>query len=390
MRSKNILLFGLFDTAIMTARCFQYVDVVIYGMDYEQNHFGFSSKIIKSIKVPSPNENEKNWLEFVLEWMDSSGLSFVLIPTTDEFVQLCAKYFSELSKYCLALIPDYKIIETILERDRQFNSAVNCGLNVPSFIIGNKLLPSILKSGLRYPLAIKPINVTDWKQKINKKGFVIKTEQELHEVINQLDSKHVRYLVQNVIEGDNTFNFEVNSLYLPDGRLIQHVIRKIRQYPDGFGTATCIEPVSNPYLEELAATYIRHLNIAGFSNIEFKLNPDDNKYYYIETNTRVWLQVNFSSKLGVNFPVLYYNFMIGKEINNNNSVTKQGKWVDFLPDLLFWKKYHKNYNLTFLKFILSWFPVISTCLFSIADPIPFLKDLKIKKRINHILRKAIC
>lgn len=390
MKSINILLFGLFDTAIMTARCFKDLDVAVYGMDYEPNHLGFSSRIIKSIKVPSPKENEKNWLNFVLEWMDNSGLSFVLIPTADEFVQLCSRYYHELSKYCLALVPESKIIDNILERDQQFNSAVNCGLNVPAFIVANKVITEVTKSGLRYPLAVKPINVTEWKQKINQKGFVINTEQELHEVIDQLESKHVRYLVQNVIEGDNTCNFEVNSLYLPDGTLVQHVIRKIRQYPDGFGTATCIEPVSNPYLKELAAKYIRYLNIIGFSNIEFKLNPDDNKYYYIETNARVWLQVNFSRKLGINFPVLYYNVLIGNDINKNNSVTKQGKWVDFLPDLLFWKKYHKNYNLTFLKFILSWFPVISTCLISVADPIPFLKDLKIKTRINRILRKVIC
>jgi len=310
-----------------------------------------------------------------------------LIPTSDEFVQLSAKYHEALSKYCLFLIPQQQIIHQIIERDLQFNSAIASGLNVPSFVLG-RTSPELLKhNNPTFPLALKPINTPEWKRKINNKGFVVHNNEEFNAILKLITSKNnVRYLIQSIIEGDNYYNFEVNALYFPNGRLVSHTIRKLRQYPDRFGTATCIESFSNPEVEKLAEKYIRSMNLVGFTNMEFKYNKADGQYYYIETNTRVWLQVNFSMKLGINFPMLYYNYLTGNESIKTSKVLSNGKWVDFLPDLLFWKIHHQNYNLSFIKFIKSWFPILSTGLFSLKDPKPFVKDFKFFHKITNIIK----
>jgi D-aspartate ligase len=388
MLNRSVLIIGLFDTSIMTARCFKGTGVNIYGMDYNEDNYGFNSRIIKGIKTPNPKVDENNWLQFIVEWMNKSGKQFILFPTSDEFVELIARYYTELSEYADILLPGYDSIKIILERDLQFKAAKMCSLDVPYFINGSAAINEELGIRLHFPLAVKPVNAIEWKKYFNHKGFIVANENELLNIIRELEEKRARYLIQNMIQGENTLNYEVNSLYLPNGTQIQHTIKKLRQYPDQFGTATCIESCANSELEEFAATYIEKLNLLGFTNMEFKFNQLDNKYYYIETNPRVWLQVNYSMECGINFPVLYFNYLTGNSSSFSYALNRNGKWVDILPDLLFWKKYRKRYMLSLFDLIKSWFPLISTGLFSFNDPLPFIKDLKINKTIRKIFAKV--
>ena len=372
----------------MTARCFKGTEISVYGMDYQDKHLGFYSNIIQTIKTPNPKENEENWVSFVTFWLEKFENQFVLIPTSDEFVVLCSKYLKVFSQYCLSVIPGIDVLNTIIERDKQFNAVISCGINVPVFLSENINLNNLTNEGIKFPFAIKPVNVIEWKRFFNNKGFVIHNEENLIKAQHELSQKpKSRFIVQTIIDGDNTLNYEVNALYFPDGRIFMHTIRKIRQYPDRFGTATCIEAFSNPDVEKLAEKIIRKMSLFGFTNIEFKYNPYDGNYYYIETNTRVWLQVNFSMKLGINFPMLYYNYLTGNESIKTSKVLRNGKWVDFLSDLLYWKKYRKKYNIKLFEHLRSCLPVIATGLFSFHDPIPFLKDLKLFRKIKNIFKQ---
>jgi predicted ATP-grasp superfamily ATP-dependent carboligase len=387
MRKNPILLLGLFDTAIMTSRCFYSTGINIFGMDYNEKNLGFQSKLIKSVKIPDPGHSESDWLQFVLDWLSKKGEIFVVIPTSDEFVILYSKYSKYFSKYCLSIIPGIDVLNTFIERDKQYNAAISCGIKVPFFSTNQASLDNISNENFSFPFAVKPVNAIIWKRIFDHKGFVINKREDFLKAELEISQKsQLRFLVQTIIDGDNSFNYEVNTLYFPDGNLLAHTIRKIRQYPDRFGTATCIEAISNPQVEKLATEFVKKMNLYGFTNMEFKYNKVDGEYYYIETNTRVWLQVNFSMKLGMNFPLLYYKFLTTCNSVEMPKLKNKGKWVDFLPDLLFFKKYRKQYSLSFVGFVKSWFPLISTCLPSLNDPRPFLKDLKLIIRTKAVLK----
>jgi predicted ATP-grasp superfamily ATP-dependent carboligase len=350
-------------------------------MDYNTSKLGFKSRLIKSMICPDPKTDEKYWLDFLLNWLKQQSQKIVIIPTSDEFALLCASHEKDLSPFALSLIPDVNSLHAIIERDLQFNAAKACNIPVPAFITYNEIENKELIDELRFPLAIKPVNTVEWKKQMNNKGFIVENPTSYYEIIRELKEKKLRFLIQEMILGENENNYEVNSLYFPSGKILQHSIQKIRQYPDRFGTATSIKNCIHPEIEKMAADYIRHLNLIGFTNIEFKLNQSDGKYYYIETNTRVWLQVNFSANIGINFPMYYYNQLTNKEVakNKNFQELKNGVWVDFMADLLFWKKHRKQYKLSFFKLIRSWFPLRATGLFSITDPKPLLTELRSKK-----------
>ncbi len=385
---KDILLFGLYDTALMTAKCFNRKVYSIYGMDYNKNNSGFYSRFIKSVSTPNPNINESDWIRFVLAWLNKTNKLFFLIPTSDEFVQLAAKYSNELSTYCTCIQPDYSSVSKIVTRDVQFQMASDIGLNVPFFVKEKNQLKKELGNNLKFPLAIKPVYVVEWKQAIKEKVIVVRNSEELYKNLHKVESKGVNFLIQNIITGDNNFNYEVNSLLLPNGDVFQHTIKKLRQYPDGFGTATCIETVIQNELENSARLFIQKYNLIGFSNIEFKYNALDKKFYYIETNIRVWLQINFSKNCGINFPAILIDYINNSRQKPRTNLKNNGKWVDFFPDLLFWKKYHKKYGISLPRFVWSWFPIAATNLFSISDPLPFIKDLNLTKRLFRIIKRS--
>lgn len=371
-----ILLLGLFDTAIMTARCFRGTGIKVFGMDWDTRLNGFISNSIVSIQCPNPSTEEGKWLDFVLDWISTkSSFSFIIIPTSDKYVYLISKYRDRFKENALFLLPDHTKIENLINRGVQFQIAAESGIFVPA-IYGNQTstLEQVI-SKVELPVAIKPLNINEWKEKFSNKGFLIYDFDEFSKNFQLAKDKQVSFLVQKVIEGPNDCNFEVNTLLFPNGRYFQHSIQKIRQFPDRFGTATSIKSVENPEIEKQALQYLESQNFFGFSNIEFKYCCETSKYYYIETNPRVWLQVNFSKNIGLNFPLIYYDFLT-KGVMPKESFTnlKKGVWVDFFPDILFWVRYRKKYKTSILKHVGSWHPLLSTGIFSTRDSRPFLRE----------------
>lgn len=376
IKKYPVLLLGLFDTAIMTARCFRGKGIKVYGMDWDTRLNGFISNSIVSIQSPNPSTEEEKWMDFVLDWINTkSTLPFIIIPTSDKYVYLVSKYRDKFKKNALFLLPDHTKIENLINRKVQFQIAAECGIFVPD-IYGNQTstLEQVINK-LELPVAIKPLNINEWQEKFSNKGFLIYDLDEFSKTFQLAKDKKVSFLVQKVIEGSNDCNFEVNTLLLPNGRYYQHSIQKIRQFPDRFGTATSIKSVVNPEIERLALQYLKSHNFLGFSNIEFKYCNKTFKYYYIETNPRVWLQVNFSDIIGLNFPLIYFNFLtLGYLTEESFTNLKKGVWVDFFPDILFWVRYRKKYKTSILTHIGSWRPLLSTGIFSIRDSRPFLRE----------------
>lgn len=373
-KENPVVILGLFDTAISTARCFNRSGIKVYGLDYNTKMLGFKSRLINAKKVTSPSIDETIWKNEVIEFLTVFEKKPVVIPTSDEFIKLFTKYRKDFEKISLFLLPEYEIIETIIDRSEQFDAIGKLGISVPQIFNENERIT--------FPVVIKPNDINQWKRSFANKGFIVNNQNELNKYLALIKQNNVGFLIQKIIEGGNENNFEINSILMPDGKFFMHSIKKIRQFPDMFGTATAIEFACNKELEIYVEQIIKGLSLVGFTNIEFKFNKDDKKYYYIETNPRVWLQINFSKDIGLNFPLIYYNYLIGNDLGNVTILKSHGVWIDFLPDLLFFIRYRKIKKLNFFSFVKSWVGLKSTGLFSLSDPYPFIIEILSKFKIK--------
>ncbi len=290
-----VFILCLFDTGYYVARLLKKTGIIIYGFDLDHNNHGFYSKYIKSFLVPHPQKNSDKLFEFLLNKCREFDQKPILIPCSEDYLAFLNSYRDELQNYFLFILPESNILKKILDKSSQFEMAKRVSLDVPLYI--NISVQSDLEQipdHFKYPLIIKGLDQVIWKNKVNEKAFLAQAKTDLFEIGNDLIKKNVPFIVQEQIRGEINENFEYNALMI-DGKIIeQQVIQKIQQYPLDFGTACCIKTVDNKDVETMGAKFVTENGLTGFSNTEFKFDKTTNKYYFIETNARVWQQIELT------------------------------------------------------------------------------------------------
>ena len=105
-----------------------------YGVDKE-DAIAFSSKYCKRKFVfPDPAAYPEECLNQFIKLGESLGEKAFLIPTNDPYVAFISKFRTELSQYFLFNIPESSILETILDKRKQYQLAMNLGIPVPKTI----------------------------------------------------------------------------------------------------------------------------------------------------------------------------------------------------------------------------------------------------------------
>jgi predicted ATP-grasp superfamily ATP-dependent carboligase len=116
---------------------------------------------------------------------------------------------------------------------------------------------------------------------------------------------------------------------------MESTIQKIRQLTIPYGAASCVKLQKNDQVSALGRRFVLGNGVDGFSNTEFKLNPRDGKYYFIECNARVWMQIKLTEHIKLSYIKAYIDFLSSKSYRYYEThYDKQVYWVDFPYDLI--------------------------------------------------------
>ena len=130
-------------------------------------------------------------------------------------------------------------------------------------------------------------------------------------------------------------------------------------------------------IELLGTKFVESNSIEGLSNTEFKYEEATGKYYFIETNARVWQQIELPDGKHNNFASSYFN-LLTKNILEHHKQSNLGLiWVDYPTLLLLFLRKRREIKLTFFQFLKISIFARNYGLLSLFDIKPFLKDLKI-------------
>lgn len=88
-------------------------------------------------------------------------------------------------------------------------------------------------------------------------------------------------------------------------------VRKLRQYPPGCGNMCFGRTEANDITASQGLKLLRFLRYRGLASLEFKRQPDDNRYYFIEMNARLPWYCALFADAGVNLPYLAYLDLTG-------------------------------------------------------------------------------
>lgn len=391
MNKTPVVILGLQDTGLYAAQSAGRFGIPVYGFDFNTGNPGFYSRYIKASPCPHPYYESEKLLDQLLGNTSGKLFGSILIASTESYLAFCSGHREELAKRYRFVIPEKKILGSVLDKTGQFKLARDLGFPVPdhSRIINRKDIEDSLSKYVHKNVIVKGLDQAAWKAKINRKAFIPRNQDELVEICDSLTGKEIPFIIQEIIDGDCTNNFEYNALMIKGEIVESSVIQKIRQYPPGFGAACCIRTSDNSEIEKLGRKFVVQNRIEGFSNTEFKFNPSDGKYYFIETNARIWSQIRLSEYNGQNFMVQYYNKLaespvIYLPVRKN----KQIKWIDFFADSVLWWRVLRRKNMSFFSWLHSFSGVKNFGLLNLKDIRPFLHEItemnlfKPRKRTN--------
>ncbi len=368
---------SMYDTGVATARCLGRLGIAVEGYDYDSSMPGFRSRYCNARLCPNPTTDPAGLLRFLLCNSDKNTFK-ILYPASDEYVLFASRYRDDLETAYKCVLPDKSLIESIVNKSRQYEVIRNLGIYTPdTYFIDSVEDLRQAKDAFRYPVFIKPVYGYEWKKVFDCKGFLVRNEAELWVVYEKIYLNKLKVIIQDVIPGPCTNNYEVSVYAGIAGEIFGEItIQKMRQYPGDFGFGTLIVTARNREVEQLSHSIIRKLDWKGFANIEFKYDLRDQKYKYIEINARVWQQISLAERLGMNFPLLQYLDLTGNKpgvcINNRENV----KWMDPKFDFVASFQMLLRGELSLSAWIKSFKGVKDSGLFARDDVKPFLHSIR--------------
>lgn len=293
-------------------------------------NLGASSRYAVGVKCPSPYSDSDAVIEFLLELGRLLPYGGVILLTDDTYLLLLSRYTEELKQfYQLTFLP-YPQLIPVMDKWLQMTTANQYGIPIPETYLVQTTDHLQQIQGIQYPLIIKGRFGKDFYRITGKQVVVINHEEDMKQVIIQLAGTQA--IVQEFIPGDDSHFYTYGGYFGENGNPIAGFTgRKIHQKPPMFGTCRISESLDHEIVREQGQILLKALNYFGASQVEFKLDPRDNKFKLIEVNARFWLWHSLSAYCGVNIAAYAYQHATGESVVHKEAHVPNKYWL-VLPE----------------------------------------------------------
>ncbi len=348
---------GMFETGLTAVRSLGRAGIPVTGVDWNPEMPGGFSRYEKFELAPSPVEKPQALLDWFLQKGRHTVLPGILLPATDAYVAFISQYREALTQYFLFALPPSQVVDALLDKYLHACLAEKMGDKSPNTVLIDEHVDlSALSSQMLYPAIIKARQTHIWKRVYSEKGFVVNSPKELIQTCNQILHNQLTAVVQEIISAPMTNHYEVSfyrSIQAGHPILAIFQVRKIRQYPSGFGSGSLVETFENAAVVERTLRFAEKIDFQGIGNIEYIYDEKTQDYYLVELNARLWQQNVQADYCGMNFPLLAYRDLLGEAQPALLKTLPGIKWMDLIEDFQsFWEQ-HKNGDLGTVEWIRS-------------------------------------
>ena len=370
-------------TGLGASRCFGKEEIPVLWLDTNPNQAGFLSKYCTGAVCPNPKNNEKNYIDFLLEIGDNLNHKGVLFPIADIEVTTILKHKSKLEQYYHIPMADLKITEILLNKQKFYQTLEKQGILHPKTHFPNNAseLESISKE-VTYPCILKPAFSEYFRIAFNTKFFRVDSHQELIQGYRKAVSKNQEVMIQEIIPGDATqmcgFNAYYDKKFKPNGAF---VYKRIREWPPVSGNGVLIGNTTIPELEQIINPFVKKINYHGIIDAEFKKDPRDDTFKLIEINPRCWMQITFPLRYEINIPYIAYQEALGRDMNIIKPKKEQIKWLFMYQDISSAMHSMRKRDLSMSQWIRSYSGKKEYAVFAWNDPLPFFRFICKNKHI---------
>jgi len=375
---------GLNPNALGTVRSLRLAGIDVIAVDrrpasWRSTHTWMSSRTRACRKILLDSQaGDEELLAALRELGPTLPAPAPVLPSGDVNILFLQRHASSLSQWFRFLVPAHEVMDTLLDKRRFHDFAVQFGVPVPlTYAPLDRSTAADVSRRIRYPCFVKPAFRDDtWDHLFAPaKGFVAEAPEDLLRVVDRATDWNGSLLAQEIIPGgDHEIYF--SHLYVDQTGRLRAVWtgRKLRQLPIHFGTATCAETTSTPEVEEYSLRLLRGLGCRGYSSFEFKRDSRDGAFRVIEpTVGRTWYPHYTGTVAGANLPALWYRDLAGLTLPEETVRARAGvRWVDEYRDLSAAFDYRRAAELTLMQWFRSLLGTRGFALAAWRDPLPIL------------------
>lgn len=391
MNNKAVILGSNYYIGLSLIRCLGSNNIYTVAMDYsKENTYASKSKYLREqLIVPHYSEKEEELLKYLIDYGKKQEAKPVLFPCADSYVEFIDSHLDDLRKYYLLNMTEQGLWSRIMDKETLHNLASQYNVLVPETIspLDDDFEEKVI-SVIGFPCIVKPVDSPSFVSKFRVKMFKCYNIEELKLAVEKAHSSSFEVIVQRIIPGFDDHVYTLDA-YLDQNSKVTHWLtcQKLRQYPINFGASAYTRQKYVQELYDIGRPFLEAIGYKGFAEIEFKKDEKTGKFYLIEVNVRTTTLNTLLRKCGINFPLIAYNELTGKDIGFKEIKIDTGLTFQyFLEDFLASVAYIRTKQLTIAKVIRSLFAKKAPAVWSFDDPAPAFSYMcmltkKLKKKL---------
>lgn len=317
-----VVVAGAYQTGVVLMRNLARRGVETFCVDCNGAKPGFRTVYGKAFLCPDPDEEPAKWERFMIDLSAQIGRRPVLIPSSDLFVTAIADHVAALEPHYFFRAASVSTQALLATKKRQYEIADLNGLHVPATMFVQSL-DEVRQFSLKaqFPCLMKPVHFREWARlppghpMLNQKIALAYSPTELEQQYRAVEEVTSAVVVQEIIEGPDDAKMVYLSCYGLGGRRLGGcIVRELRTDPIYFGSASVVEPISDPETDAICDGFFRSIQYDGLCELELKRDTRDGKVKLIEANPRYSVTADAAGYAGVDLGWLHYLDLIGEPV----------------------------------------------------------------------------
>jgi len=274
--------------------------IKVFAASHITKALGFSSGFVtKHFDISNPINSPKEYVMELEEILESEQIDWVFTPTDNSIYPIRQFLSTKLKRKCL--LPPENSFDTVFNKERTLLLAKAIGIPVPDSKYFDKLdnLLDVFLSEVALPVFIKPVVSKSWgnDKGVNLAPIPVNDRNNLFITCEKF-LKHCPIQIQQCIQGKGV---GVEVLANKGNIVAMFSHERIHEYPLTGGGSSYRKSIEVPeQLAKYSKDLINELQWDGVAMIEFKEN--DNQYWLIEINGRLWGSLSLALRSGMHFP----------------------------------------------------------------------------------------
>jgi predicted ATP-grasp superfamily ATP-dependent carboligase len=364
---------GLGENGYGVARSLARAGVQVIGFHGEAKEFARFSRYVRPMFLGADLDDE-HICDRLIDCARRTGTRPALFPTSDRFAFLLAAQRPRLQDHFLFHWNAPETLAAVADKALAARTSERAGVPFPTTeatIPGED--PALLAARLPFPCLVKPNRSFATPFPARMKNFVAPTPQALEAFFRTYPQSLGATVCQQIIEGGDDDVLQCTVLVRDAGDCVFFCVRKLHQYPPGYGVMCYGRSEEDPRLRRASLALLRTLQYRGLASLEFKHSRQDDRYYFIEMNPRLpWYNV-LSTDAGVNLAFLAWLDLAAHQAPAAPRQREAVHWLSLRLDAGWYLRTRRSRRVSLWRWLGCMIRARSHAWFDWRDPRPFLR-----------------